>query len=69
MQTKFDPRQGEGKKIADRAEAIYQEAFDAFAGPAQFRHSVNYPDYHRAGLLALWQAASAASDSPLGGKQ
>lgn len=35
--------------------STYSQAFDDFAGPKQFQHSVNYPDYHRAGLLGVYQ--------------
>lgn len=39
---------------------IYQRGFDDFAGPKRFRHSVNYDTYHRAGLIALLNAAAKA---------
>lgn len=35
----------------------YQTAYDDFAGPRQFRHSVNHDTYHRAGLIGVWNAA------------
>lgn len=38
---------------------VYQKGFDDFAGPKRFRHSVNYDTYHRAGLIALLNAAAA----------
>lgn len=51
----LDPREGEGKKLADELEAVYYKAFDKFAGPAKFRHSANYPTYHRAALLGIYK--------------
>jgi hypothetical protein len=35
--------------------SAYTQAYDVFAGPPQFRHSVNMHDYHRAGLLGVYQ--------------
>lgn len=45
----------EGKRIADELEKVYDEAYDASAGPEEFRHSVNFPNYHRAALLAVYE--------------
>jgi hypothetical protein len=58
----LDPRFGEGEKIADEFNTAYQKAFDAFAGPREFRHNVNYPDYHRAGLLGIFKLITEAED-------
>lgn len=38
---------------------IYTRAFDEFAGPKRFRHGSNDGAYHRAGLIAVWNAALA----------
>ena len=54
MSEDLDPRIGIGREIADELYEAYQIAFNNFAGPPQFRHSVNYPDYHRAGLLGVY---------------
>jgi hypothetical protein len=51
----LDPRSGDGKDIADKLEEAYQVAYDKFAGPPKFRHSVNYDIYHRAGLLGMYR--------------
>lgn len=35
--------------------ATYTKAYDDFAGPIRFRHSVNVDMYHRAGLLGVYR--------------
>lgn len=40
---------------------VYTEAYDKFAGPTQFRHSVNMDHYHRAGLLGVYLAEASGN--------
>jgi hypothetical protein len=45
----------EGLRIAKELEKVYDEAYNASAGPEDLRHSVNFRSYHLAGLLGVYE--------------